>query len=253
MGILHEFKKFIKGIFSWIYLLLGFSFFFFIFGLKEIELFGKNIFLPLPTFHSFSVQIFGKMQQDLLPAGVQLIVTNPLSAFSAQVLISLLLAFILTLPFFLYKAMRYLLPALHEKEKKVLLRILLPSALLFFAGCFFSYFFLIPLTFKTLYSFTTIIGAVPFFSISEFISSVFGLMISVGIMFLLPIFMVFLSFLGIVSADFWRDKWRYALLIVLIFTAIITPDGTGITMMMLTAPLAGLYFLGTVVTTKKKP
>jgi sec-independent protein translocase protein TatC len=76
-------------------------------------------------------------------------------------------------------------------------------------------------------------------------------MMAVGIMFLLPVFMVFLSFLGIVKPCFWKNNWRYALLIFLIFSAIITPDGTGITMIMLSAPLAGLYFLGTIVTMKK--
>lgn len=253
MGLLQELKEFIKGILSWIYLLLGSSFFFFVFGMERVELFGKNIFLPLPTLQSFSVQIFGKMQQDLLPVGVQLIVTNPLSAFLAQILISLSLAFFLTLPFFLYRMMRYLLPALFEKEKKVVIKVLFPSIFLFFTGCAFAYFFLIPLTFKTLYAYAVVISAVPFFSTSEFISLVFGLMASVGIMFLLPMLMIFLSFLGVVGADFWKDKWRYALLIVLIFTAIITPDGTGITMVMLAVPLTGLYVLGTAVAMKKSP
>jgi len=248
MGFLKEFKEFIKSILSWIYLLLGFSFFFFLFGLKEIEIFGRNLFLPLPTPHSFSVQIFEIIQQDLLPPGVQLIVTNPLSAFLAQILISLLLAFILTLPFFLYRMMRYLLPALLEKEKRVIIRVLFPSAFLFFAGCLFAYFLLIPSIFRVLYPYATVMGAIPFFSIQEFITLVFGLMIAVGKMFLLPVFMVFLSSLGIVGPDFWKSNWRYALLIFLIFSAIITPDGTGITMIMLSVPLAGLYFLGTIVT-----
>jgi len=107
MSFFKEFKEFIKSILSWVYLLLGFSFFFFTFGLKEIEILGKNLILPLPTLYSFSSQIFRKIQQDLLPNGVQLIVTNPLSAFLAQVLFSLLLAFIITSPFFLYKTIFY--------------------------------------------------------------------------------------------------------------------------------------------------
>ena len=252
MSFFKEFKEFIKSILSWVCLLLGFSFFFFIFGLKEIEILGKNIFLPLPTLYSFSSQIFKKIQQDLLPSNVQLIVTNPLSAFLAQVLISLLMAFIITSPFFLYKTMKYLLPALFEKEKKAVMRILFPSFLLFFLGCLFAYFLLIPSTFKALYPFATIIGAIPFFSVNEFISLVFGMIVVSGIIFLLPVFMKLSNSLGIVSPDFWKNNWRYALLIFLIFSAIITPDGTGITMLMLSAPLTGLYFVGTVLTRKKK-
>ncbi len=253
MSFFKEFKEFIKSILSWIYLLIGFSFFFFAFGLKEIEILGKNIFLPLPTLQSFSSQIFRKIQQDLLPNGVQLIVTNPLSAFLAQVLVSLLLAFIITLPFFLYKAMKYFLPALFEKEKKAVMRVLFPSVFLFFLGCLFAYFLLIPSTFKALYLFATIIGAIPFFSVNEFMSLVFGMMMVSGIIFLLPIFMILLNFLGIIKADFWKNNWRYAFLVFLIFSAIITPDGTGITMLMLSVPLVGLYFLGTIITMKHKP
>jgi sec-independent protein translocase protein TatC len=250
MSFFKEFKEFIKSILSWVCFLLGFSFFFFLFGLKEIEILGKNIFLPLPTLQSFSSQIFRKIQQDLLPSGVQLIVTNPLSAFLAQVLISLLLAFIITSPFFLYKTMKYLSPALFEKEKKVIIRVLFPSVFLFFLGCLFAYFLLIPSTFKALYPFAAIIGAIPFFLVNEFISLVFGLMLVSGIIFLLPVFMILLNSLGIVKADFWKNNWRYAFLIFLIFSAIITPDGTGITMLMLSAPLVGLYFAGCMLTSR---
>lgn len=252
MSFFKEFKEFIKSILSWVYLLLGFSFFFFAFGLKEIEILGKNIFLPLPTLQSFSSQIFRKIHQDLLPTGVQLIVTNPLSAFLAQVIVSLLLAFIMTLPFFLYKTMKYLLPALFDKEKKVIIRILFPSTFLFFLGCLFAYFLLIPSTFKALYPFAAIIGAIPFFSVNEFIALVFGMMLVSGVIFLLPVFMVLLNSLGIVKADFWKNNWRYAFLIFLLFSAIITPDSTGITMIMLFVPLIGLYFVGTVITRKRK-
>lgn len=250
MSFFQEFKQFTKSVLSWFYLLLGFSFFFFLFGLKEIEIFEKSIFLPLPTLHSFSSQLFGIMQQDLLPLEVQLIVTNPLSAFLAQILVSFLLAFILTLPFFLYQTIKYLSPALFEKEKKAIIRTLFPSVLLFFAGCSFAYFLLIPSIFKVLYPYAIAMEAIPFFSVNEFIALVFGIMIAVGIMFLLPIFMIFLTSLGIVKPDFWKDNWRYALLIFLMFSAIITPDGTGISMMMLSAPLAGLYFLGYIIGSK---
>jgi sec-independent protein translocase protein TatC len=111
---------------------------------------------------------------------------------------------------------------------------------------------LIPATFKILYPFATNIGATPFFSLEEFMSSVFSLMVITGIMFLLPIFMVLLSFLGIVKPDFWISKLRFAALFFLIFTAIITPDGTGITMLILFFPLIGLYLIGCLLTGRFK-
>jgi sec-independent protein translocase protein TatC len=252
MNFLNELKEFIKNILSWIYLLLIFAVLFFVFGAKEIEVIGNDIFIPWPSLHSFSGLLLEKLQSDLLPQGVQLIVTNPLSAFISQIIVSLFSSFCLTLPYLLYKAVSYLFPALLEKEKKIILWILVPSVILFFVGCFFSYSFLIPTTFKILYQYAAVMGIITFFSVQEFISLVLGMMAAVGVMFLLPIFMIFLSFLGLVSSDFWKNNWRYSILIFLIFSAIITPDGTGITMTMLALPMAGLYFLGTIITLKNK-
>jgi len=114
----------------------------------------------------------------------------------------------------------------------------------------FSFFFLIPATFKVLYPYAESINAIPFFSVDEFIYYVFGLMVTVGLIFLLPLFMVLLSLMGIIEASFWIKKWRPALLFFLVLSAIITPDGTGITMIMLFLPLASLYFMGCVFAKK---
>lgn len=245
MWFFTELKELIRSILSWIVVLVSFSFFFFLFEFKEISIFNRSYLLPSPSaYESFASKTLLVIQKDLLPQGVELIVTNPLSAFLAQVIISFLMAFIVTLPYFFYKMFGYLFPALFENERKVLLKVLMPSVLLFFAGCAFAYFILIPLIFKTLYPYTVIIGAVPFFSVQEFITLVFGIMIAVGIMFLLPVFMSLLSFLGLIGTSFWKRNWRHAFLVFLIFSAIITPDGTGISMMILSAPLVGLYFLG---------
>ena len=252
MTILEELKKFIKTILYWVFSLFIFAMLFFSFGLKSVVIFDKNFILPLPTQPSFSVMIFNKIQADLLPPDVHLVVTNPLSAFVSQILLSLLLAFIITFPFLLYRVIKYLSPALLEKEKKAVLKSILPSSVLFFVGCLFAYFFVIPLSFKILFPYATAIGATPFFGVDEFINSIVSLMFAIGIMFLLPLFMILLSFLGVVDGAFWQSKWRYMILFFTIFSAIITPDGTGITMLMLLLPLTGLYLAGCVFTNKFK-
>lgn len=247
MTLLQELKIFVKNILHWIYAFAGFSFFFFVFGLEDLVILGRTYIVPLPTQNSFSIQVFNIVKEDLLPSGVQLVVTNPMSAFVSQVSLSLLLGFVATLPFFIYKIILYIQPALLPQERRAVLWSLLPFVFLFISGAIFSYYFLIPATFKTLYPYATLIGAVPLFSIDEFIYYVCGLMVAVGLMFLLPLFMILLSIMGIVEPSFWKEKWRYAILFFLILSAIITPDGTGITMIMLFFPLAMLYFLGFVV------
>jgi sec-independent protein translocase protein TatC len=260
MALIEELKIFLKHILYWICSFIGFSFFFFLFGLKEVVVFGKNLYLPLlsenslslvfgPSLHltllspsSFSVQVFNQIRYDLLPSNVQLIVTNPMSAFVAQMSISLLLGFLFTTPLLIYKVITYLRPALLLREKKAILWSLPPFVLLFFTGCAFSYLFLIPETFKIFYPFATSMGVIPFFSIDKFIQYVFVFMIGAGLMFLLPLFVILLSFLGIIKAEFWIEKWRFALVFFLILSAIISPDV--VTMILLSVSLQTLYFLG---------
>lgn len=244
MTLTEELKVLIKSLLHWIYALVGFSVFFFAFGLREVVILGRNYLLPMLAQDSFSVQVFNRVRVDLLPPEVALVVTNPMSAFVSQVLLSLVLGFLATTPLFLYKVILYIQPALLPHEKRAVLLSLLPLAFLFLSGAAFSYLFLIPATFETLYPYATSIGAVPFFSVDEFVYYVCGLMIAVGMMFLLPLFMILLSIMGIIEAEFWRKQWRFALLFFLIVSAIITPDGTGVTMMVLFFPLMILYFAG---------
>ena len=238
---LNELRKFLLpclGVF------LAFSALCFVFGITQIELFGESFYFLVPTFKSFSVQFLEIIKENLLPEGVQLIATNPLNAFFAQITVSLFLGLVFSLPFILYKFIKYLVPALYGKEKKIVFKVLAPSFFLFGAGCLFAYFVLIPLTFDILYSYAERMGAALFFTINEFVGMVLAFIVVTGIIFLLPVFMVLLSRLGIIRSSFWQKNWRYAILASLIFSAIITPDGTGITMLILSLPMVGLYFLG---------
>lgn len=250
MTLFQELKEFIKAISHSLYAFLGFSIFFFSFGLKKVVLFGASYLVPLPSSNTFAVFIFNRIEHDLLPQGVHLVVTSPLSGFISQVVLSLLLALVPTFPFFLYKMIQYLSPALFEHEKKAVMKFLVPLVALFIAGALFAYFVIIPLTFKLLFPYATSIGATPFFGVDEFINSVVSLMVATGVMFLLPLCMILLSFIGLVDGDFWKTKRRYALLFFLIFSAIITPDGTGVTMVLLFVPLALLYEAGCLCTRK---
>lgn len=253
MVFFSELKQFIKSILSWLCLFLAFSGFFFLFGLKKFAFFGKEFFFPAPAAYSFSAQLFKIAQRNLLPEGVKLVVLNPLDAFLSQVKISLLMSFMLTFPFFIYKIIVFAMPGLYEKEKKAILKTLVPLTFLFAGGCLFAYFLLIPFTFKALYSYASLMDITSFFSMNDFIGLTLGFMVASGIMFLLPVFMVLLSWLGIIKPNFWLNNWRYAILFFLIVSAIITPDGSGISMILLALPLTALYFSGTLITMKYKP
>jgi len=262
MSILNELQKFGKKILSWLWLFLAAFGFFFAFGIKYINIHLNfsiisgpivNWQLPLPilSYNSISALFFKKIQNDLLMKEIELITINPLDALWTQIEISLFLAFIISLPFLLYKIASYFSPALQRKEKKAILKAVIPSTILFIVGCSFAYFLLIPITFKFLYSYVLAISVKPFFAVNQFISLVLILTSVIGIVFLIPIFMILLSRLGIVKPDVWKKNWRYAILAFLILAAIITPDGTGITMILLAAPLIILYFIGYIGSKRK--
>lgn len=223
-----ELKIFLKSILSWLIA----------FGVLTV------FFFSYPTDHSISVMVFNKIRHDLLPSNVELLATNPMSGFTTQVLLSAMLGFLASTPYFIYKIINYLKPALTMEERKAVFWTVIPFTLLFFSGALFSYVVLIPMTFKILYPFATSLGVVPFFHIDEFASYVFGMMMAVGIIFLLPIFMALLSGFRLIPPPFWLEKQKFASLLFLIVSAIITPDGTGVTMILLFIPLLSLYYLG---------
>lgn len=224
MKMLNEFNVIIKHIFPWIA----------VFFISFILTFSLGL----------SSKFFLRIKHDLLPNGMQLIVTNPMNALLVQIEISLFLSFLISLPYLLYKIISYISPALYRHEKKTIIKAIIPSVSLFVMGALFAYFVLIPATFKIMNFYVLSAGVIPFFEINEFVSMVIAITLGTGIMFLLPVFMKILNMLGLVDKSFWIKNFKYALIVFLIFSAIITPDGTGITMLMLSLPLTFLYFVG---------
>jgi len=250
MAIWDEARK-VKGVFiPWVYIFAGLGIFFFFFTFGKVNVLGHQIYMIYPSDRSIASEIFIMMQRDLVPVGVKLIVTEPTSAFTVQAGIAVAAAFILSFPILLWKAMSYVMEALYKRERKALIRVVVPSVALFTGGVIFGYKTILPLTFKVLYGYAGVVGAETFFTMQDFASFILLFSIGCGCMFLLPVVMAMLNSLGMTNRDMWRNNWRYAFVIFLIFSAIITPDGSGITMMLLSVPLTGLYFVGSIAGNK---
>lgn len=198
-----------------------------------------------------ATRLFALMKSSLLPSGVSVIALGPLSSFIAPISIAFMVAFILSFPYFLFSLMRYIAPALYDRERRSLSFLFFSSTALFFFGCIFAYTILIPYTLATLYSFAGPLGVTPFFSLDSFIATVFGLTVSTGIAFLVPIVMKVLSSIGIVPPTFWRAHWRASILVIILFSALITPDGSGVTMVILSIPLLLLYGAGVLISSRR--
>ncbi len=231
-------------IIKWFVVFIISALFFFLFGFGNEYFLNTNIILPSITTTSFAVLFFDMIQTDLLPAHVLLVANGPLSAFNSQTLIALLMAFVITLPLFFYNIAKFILPALFYNERKIIISVLIPTILLFFIGMYFAYSFVIPPSFTFLFDYAAKAGITSLFSIEDFVSTVILFMVSVGVMFTLPVFIVILSLIGIIPVSIWKKNWRYAQFSFLVFSAIITPDGSGVSMVILTLPLMCLYFAG---------
>lgn len=142
--------------------------------------------------------------------------------------------------------------SLAEQGKKIrspfskinILKIILPIFLLFIFGVVFSYILVIPFTLNFLYKYGESIGAETFLTVNDFITFVLQFVLGFGIAFQLPVLMYSLSLSGLTDSRFWLKNFRYAIIIITIFGAIITPDGSGVTMWFLALPMIALYAVG---------
>lgn len=241
---LHEIEILLRALIKWVATLLGLSMVLFSVRWGTSTLFGHTF--PSPVFSSQGIAgiLFERMTHDLLPAGTNLVVSNPLDGFLIEMEMSFVLAGLLLLPFFLVWLFGYFSPALTGRERRALAFMTIPALLLFFAGALFSYLFVVPQLYSFMVLYVPAIDAQPLFSADTFFDGTVGLLVACGFMFELPVLMYLLSFIGLIKPVFWFVHWRAAVLTILIVTAIITPDGSGISMAILSAPLILLYFLG---------
>jgi sec-independent protein translocase protein TatC len=133
-----------------------------------------------------------------------------------------------------------------------IIKIVLPVFLLFIFGVVFSYLLVIPFTLNFLYSYGESIGAETFLTVNDFITFVLQFILGFGIAFQLPIIMYLLSLSGLTDSKFWQKNFRYAIIIITIFGAVITPDGSGVTMWFVALPMIALYAVGIIAIRRKE-
>jgi sec-independent protein translocase protein TatC len=154
--------------------------------------------------------------------------------------VSLLSGFIFALPIVLYELLAFVIPGLTDQERRWVYLSIPFATLLFLLGVSFSYFVMLPTAIPFLTSF---LGIKTTPRPSMYIEFVTGLMFWVGVVFEMPLVMFMLAKLGIVTADFLLKGWRYALIIIAVAAAVITPTSDPINMGILMVPLITLYFL----------
>lgn len=208
---------------------------------------GATLPLPYPypnPFYNVTAQVFRGLAAWMLPSNVQILNIGVGDSVMAQVEIGALLTLMVGMPWLVHEVGAFLVPALRKNERALLRQIGIPASALFGLGLAVGFLVFTPLTFRFLFEYVGALGLAPVIGVQQFISFTLLYSLAFGLVFELPVFIYALTRLGVVRAGTWRKHWRAAVIGALFFGMVVTPDNSGITMLLVAAPMIGLYVGG---------
>ncbi|HEY0786948.1 MAG TPA: twin-arginine translocase subunit TatC [Acidobacteriaceae bacterium] len=171
----------------------------------------------------------------------QLVYHNPVDGFNLYLKISFMAGCILASPYILFQVWLFISPGLYKSEKRYVWPFMIATVSLFLAGAYFGYRFVFPGSLDFLLSYSAKFR--PLIEINEYTDLFLTVILGLGITFELPILVLFLSLFGITNARFLWKNLRYAVLIIFVIAAIITPTPDILTMCVFATPMLVLYLL----------
>lgn len=177
-----------------------------------------------------------------LPEGGRMIATDVVGAFFVPVKVTMMVAFLLALPYVLYQAWAFVAPGLYKHEKRLALPLLIASVLLFFVGMGFAYFIVFPAVFGFINAFAPE-GVAVMTDIDKYLSFVLTTFLAFGVTFETPVVVIMLVRVGLVTVDKLREVRPYVIVGAFIVGAIFTPPDV-LSQFMLAVPLWLLYEFG---------
>jgi sec-independent protein translocase protein TatC len=166
-------------------------------------------------------------------------------AFDVEIQVAITIGVVVSSPVWLYQVWAFIVPGLKRRERRYVYGFLGTAIPLFLIGCCAGW-IIMPHMVQLLTSLapdqsTSLING------DDYVNFITKLIIAVGVGFVLPVFMVMLNFIGIMSAKTILRGWRVAVLLICIFTAIVTPAADVVSMLVLAAPIIGLYFAAALI------
>ena len=210
---------------------------------KRIIYSAISIFAGFLIAFIFIQQLFDFVMKPLqagLPAGQHLVYTEPTEAFVLYLTIAGITGAVIALPLVMTQVWLFIAPGLYSHEKKMAIPFVALSSIFFVLGAAFSHYVVFPLTWRFFVSFTS-----DYLTFMPRIEPAFALYIKMvlafGLVFQMPTIVLFLARMGVVTAGFLWKHTKYALLIIVIVSAIVTPDGGGVSLVAMSIPLFFLY------------
>lgn len=209
--------------------------------MKALIAFGV-IFLLCWNFSSEIYQFLAQPIYRFLPPGTKLAFLGVTDPFMVYMKVAALAAVFLASPFILFQLWAFIAPGLYRREKMLAIPFIICGSLLFFAGGAFAYYVAFPFAVEFLIN----VGKdfQPTITVDAYLSFLMTVILGLGLMFELPTVIFFLSRLGIVTPRFLLRHFRWAVLIIFVMAAIITPTPDIVNMCIFAVPTLGLYLLG---------
>jgi sec-independent protein translocase protein TatC len=182
----------------------------------------------------------------------KLIYTHPAAYLNLMISFGIYVGIALASPYVLYQIWLFVAPALYKHERGAITGFLFSAIFLFFAGVAFGYFIALPRVLYFLVTFQGMplpfighnpSGVVPMISVTEYFDLILTILLVLGLVFELPVLVFFLSLFGIITPKFLIKNFRYAMLIITIVAAIVTPTPDAMTMLLFMSPMVALYFV----------
>jgi len=186
--------------------------------------------------------ILAHPMMQALPEGTRMIATGVVTPFFVPMKVTLLVAFVVALPFVLYQAWCFIAPGLYAHEKRLGLPLVIGSTILFLAGMAFCYFFVFGTVFKFIAQFAPK-SITPAPDIEQYLAFVMSMFLAFGITFEVPVFVIVLVKLGVVDVPKLKEARPYVIVGAFIVAAVVTPPDV-VSQLMLAIPMCLLYELG---------
>ena len=180
--------------------------------------------------------------QEILPEGGRLVYTEPTEAFFLYIKIAALAGLMLATPVVLSQLWLFVTPGLYSHEKRLAVPFVILATGFFLGGALFSHFFLFPVAWTFFAGFASdYMEFMP--RIQPAFSLYVRLILACGVVFQMPTLVYFLARVGVVTASFLSRNIKYAILLIFIFAAVLTPTGDPVTLSLMAAPMIALYGL----------
>ena len=177
--------------------------------------------------------------EAVLPKNSQMVAVEIQETFFTALKVAFFAGFIVSLPVIFWQLWLFLAPGLYDHEKKLVIPFVFFGTLMFLIGASFAYYIVVPLGFDFLIAFgSTVVTVLP--SIGKYVDFFTKLLFGFGIAFELPVITFFLAKIGLVDDRMLKDFFRYAIVIIFIVAALLTPPDV-LSQLLMAAPLILLY------------